>query len=55
MTNMVVMPVDSKTLRKFLSGTNGPMAVKLDKWHWEHEYYQDCSDGDPGLSLIMTW
>ena len=34
MTNMAEIPVDSKkTLDIFVSGTNGPMTLKLDIWH----------------------
>ena len=27
------------------------MTLKLDMQHWVLEYYQDCSNDDPGLTL----
>ena len=28
-----------------------PMTLKLSMQHWVHEYYQVCSNNDPGLTL----
>ena len=34
-----------------------PMTLKVGMHHWVLEYYQVCSNDDPGLTLtyIMTW
>ena len=40
-----------KTLKFFFSGTKRPMTLKLGMQHWVHEYYQVCSNDDPGLIL----
>ena len=42
-----------KTLKKILSGTKRPMTLKLDMQHQILEYYQVCSNDDPGLTLIF--
>ena len=39
------------TLKVFLSGTKRPMTLKLRMHHWFSEYYQVCSNDDPGFTL----
>ena len=34
------------------SGTKGLMTLKVGVQHWVLEYYQVCSNNDPGLTLI---
>ena len=52
LTTMAAMPIYSKNLKKvFFSGTKRPMTLKLDMLHWVLEYYQVCSNDDPGLTL----
>ena len=41
-----------KTLKIFFSGTKWPMTLKLGMQHRVLEYYQVCSNGDPGLTLV---
>ena len=43
-------PYMVKTLEIF-SGTKRPMILKLRMHHWVLEYYQVCSNDDPGLTL----
>ena len=52
MTKMAAMPLYGKTLKIFFSGTKTPMTLKLGMQHWVLEYYQVCSNDDPGLTLI---
>ena len=40
-----------KTLKNFFSGTKRPMTLKLSMHHRVLEYYQVCSNDDPGLTL----
>ena len=40
-----------KTLKKIFSGTKRLMTLKLGMHHWVLEYYQVCSNYDPGLIL----
>ena len=52
MTKMAAMPTYGKNLKKiFFSGTKRPMILKLGTQHWVLEYYQVCSNDDPGLTL----
>ena len=52
MTKMAAMPIYGKNLKKiFFSRTQRPMTLKLGMQHWVLEYYQDCSNDDPGLTL----
>ena len=52
LTNMAAMPIYSKNLKKiFFSRSNRPMILKLGMLHCLCEYYQGCSDYDPGLTL----
>ena len=41
----------SGELKIFFSRTQRPMTLKLGTQHWVLEYYQDCSNDDPGLTL----
>ena len=50
MTNFVAMIVDSKTFKIYFSGTNEPMALKIDMWHWVLDYCQDYSKSDLTLT-----
>ena len=43
-TKMAAMPI-------FFSGTKRLMTLKLGLRHWLLEYYQVCSNDDPGLTL----
>ena len=40
-----------KTLKILFSGTKKPMTLKLGMQHRVLEYYQICSNDDPGLTL----
>ena len=52
MTKMGAMPIYVKNLKKiFFSGTKRLMTLKLSMQHLVLEYYQDCSNDDPGLTL----
>ena len=52
MTKMAAMPIYGKNLKKFFfSGTKRLMTLKLGMQHWVLEYYQVCSDNDPGLTM----
>ena len=44
-------PYMVKTLKIFFSGTKKPMTLKVDMQHRVLEYYQVCSNDDPGLTL----
>ena len=50
MTKMVVMPIYDKNLKKS-SSTKRPMTFNLGMQHRVLEYYQVCSNDDPGLTL----
>ena len=45
---MAAMPIYGKTL---FSGTKRPLTLKLDMQHRVFEYYQVCSNDDPGFTL----
>ena len=45
-------PYMVKTLKIFFSGTKTPMTLKLGMQHRVLEYYQVCSNDDPGLTFI---
>ena len=52
MTKLAAMPIYGKNLKKtFFSGTKRPMSLKLGMQHRVLEYYQVCSNDDPGLTL----
>ena len=53
MTKMAAMPISGKNLKKknFFSGTKRPMTLNLSMHHRVLEYYQICSNDDPGLTL----
>ena len=52
MPKMAAMPIYTKNLNKiFFSGTKRPMALNFGMHHWVLEYYQICSNDDPGLTL----
>ena len=53
MTNMAAMPICGKNLKKKISfsRTKRSMTLKLHMQHRMHEYYQVCSNDDPGLAL----
>ena len=52
MTKMADMPIYGKNLKKkIFSETKRPMTLKLGMQHWIIEYYQVCSNGDPGFTL----
>ena len=44
-------PYMVKTLKNLLLGTKRPMTLKLSMHHRVLEYYQICSNDDPGLTL----
>ena len=49
---MAAMPIYGKNLKKiFFSGIKRPMNLKLGMQHQVLEYYQVCSNDDPGLTL----
>ena len=50
--NMAAMPLYGKSRKKiFFSRTNRPMTLKHSMQHRVWEYYQSCSNYDPGLTL----
>ena len=49
MTNMAAMPIHDKKI--FFPGTKQPMILKVGMQHQVLEYYQICSNDDPGLTL----
>ena len=52
MTKMTAMSIYGKNLKKiFFSGTKRPMTLSLGMHHRVLEYYQVCSNDDPGLTL----
>ena len=52
MTKMAAMAIYGKNLKKiFFSGTKRPMTLNLGMHHRVLEYYQVCSNDDPGLTL----
>ena len=51
MTKMTAMPIYGKILKKIFSGTKRPMTLKLGMQNQVLEYYQVCSNDDPGLTL----
>ena len=50
-TKIAAMPICGKKLKKIISGTKRLMILKLVMQHWVLEYYQVCSNDDPGLNL----
>ena len=50
MTKMATMSVYGKT-KNIISGTRRPMTLKVGMQHWVLEYYQVCTNGDPGMTL----
>ena len=48
---MAAMPIYGKNLKKIFSRTKRPMTLNLGMHHWVLEYYQVCSNDDPGLTL----
>ena len=52
MTNVATMLIYMvKTLKNFFSGTKRLMTLKVCMQHRVLEYYQVCSNDDPGLTL----
>ena len=51
MTNIASIPIYGKNLKKIFSGTKRLMNWKVGVQHWVLEYYQVCSNNDPGLTL----
>ena len=52
MTKIATMPIYGKNLKKiFFSGTKRLMTLNLGMHHRVLEYYQVCSNDDPGLNL----
>ena len=51
MTKMAAVPIYGKNLKIFFSGTKQLMTLKLGVQHWVLEYYQVCSNDDPGLTM----
>ena len=55
MTKMATMLIYGKNLKKiFFSGTKRLMTLKLGMQHQVLEYYQVCSNDDPGLTLTYS-
>ena len=50
MTKMAAMPIYGKNCKIF-SGTKRPMTLDLGMHHRVLEYYQVCSNDDPGLTV----
>ena len=55
MTKMAAMPIYGKNLKKIFSETKKQMPLKLGMQHRVLEYYQICSNDDPGLTLTYLW
>ena len=53
---MAAMPIHDKNLRQSIfSGTKRPMTLKVGGiQHWVLEYYQVCSNNDPGLTYFTA-
>ena len=51
MTKMFAMPIYGKNLKNFFSGTKRQTSLKLGMQHQVFEYYQVCSNDDPGLTM----
>ena len=51
MTKMAAMPIYGKNLKIFFSRTKKPVTLNLSMQYWLLEYYQVCSNDDPGLTL----
>ena len=51
LTNMVDIPIYGKNLKKSFSGTERLLTLKVGMQHWALEYFQICSNDDPGLTL----
>ena len=51
MINMAAMLIYGKSLKYFFSGTERPMTLNVGIQHRVLEYYQVCSNDDPGLTL----
>ena len=51
MTNMATMPIYGKNLKKIFSETKQPMTLKVGMQYRVLEFYQVCSNDDPGLTL----
>ena len=51
MIKMAAMPIYGKNLKKIIFGTKKPMTLNLGMYHRVLEYYQGCSNADPGLTL----
>ena len=51
MTKMAAMAIYGKNKKIFFSGTKKPMTLYLGMRHRVLEYYQVCSNDDPGLTL----
>ena len=52
MTKMATMAIYRKNLKKiFFSGTKRSVTLNLGIHYWVLEYYQVCSNDDPGLTL----
>ena len=51
-TKMAAMPIYGKNLKKIIfSGTKSTMTLKVGMQHGVLEYYQICSNDDPGFTL----
>ena len=56
MTKMAAMPIYGKNLKKIIfSGTKRLMTLKVGMQYWVLEYYQICSNDDPGMTLTFLW
>ena len=51
MTKMAAMPIYGKNLKKSSPKQKRPMTLKLGMQHRVLEYYQVCSNDDPGLTM----
>ena len=54
MTKIAIVRIYGKNFKIFFSGTKRPMTLKLGMRHWLLEYYQICSNDDPGLTLTYS-
>ena len=51
MTKMATMPIYGKNMKNSSLEPKGLMTLKVCMQHWVLEFYQICSNDDPGLTL----
>ena len=54
MTKMATMSIYGENLKKIFSETKRLMVLNLGMHHWVLEYYEVCSNDEPGLNLTYS-